>query len=98
MDESQGRTISIRVQPGASVSRVGDYRDGTLRVSVTAPPHDGRANAAMVELLAESLGVAKSKLRIVRGHRSRHKVVHVDDPESAELLRRLRSSPRNGGT
>lgn len=70
-------TITVRVQPRASRNRVDGYREGALRVSVTAPPHGGRANAALLELLANALGVAKSRLTIIRGHSSRDKIVAV---------------------
>ena len=80
----------MRVQPRASRDRVLGMREGALRVSVTAPPHDGKANAALLELLAETLGVAKSRLRIVRGHSSRDKVVAVDGLDAGEVRRMLR--------
>ena len=89
MASSCGCTISVRVQPRASRNRVGEYRDGALLVSVTAPPQDGRANAALLELLAEALGVAKSRLRIVRGHTGRDKVVAVDGLTGDEVDHRL---------
>lgn len=91
MDGSAGCAISIRVQPGASRDRVAGFRDGTLRVSVTAPPQDGRANAAVLELLAETLGVAKSRLRILRGHSSRDKVVAVEGMAESHVRSLLQS-------
>ena len=89
IEGSNGCTLSVRVQPGASRNRVGEYRDGTLRVSVTAQPQDGRANAAALELLAGALGVAKSRIRIVRGHASRDKMIAVDSMTIDELERRI---------
>ena len=65
------------------------YRNGTLRISVSAPPHEGKANAAMLELLADTLGVSKSKLHLVRGHTSRDKVVAVDGLTRGEVAQRL---------
>ena len=89
MDGSGGCTISVRVQPRASRDRVLGLRDGALRVSVTAPPHDGKANTALLELLAGSLGVAKSRLSIVRGYTARDKVVAVAGLSRDEALRRI---------
>lgn len=89
MDATDGCTISVRVQPRASRDRVLGMRDGALRVSVIAPPQDGRANAALLELLAETLGVAKSRLRVVRGHSSRDKVVAVEGLASEMVLAKL---------
>lgn len=90
MDSSNGCTISVRVQPGASRDRVLGMRDGVLRVSVTVPPRDGKANAALLELLAETLGVAKSRLRIARGHSSRDKVVAVEGLALEYVMAKLR--------
>lgn len=89
--------ISVRVQAGASHGRVSGFRDGELRVSVAAPPRDGRANAALLDLLAAALGVAKSRLRIVRGHGGRGKLVAVDGLSDAEARRRI-DAAMPGGT
>ena len=88
---TDGCTIDVRVQPRASRNSVAGFRDGTLRVSVTAPPHDGQANAALLELLSETLKVGKSRLHIVRGHSSRDKVVTVAGLTQAEVERRVGS-------
>ena len=96
MDSSQASTLSIRVRPGASRNRVGEFRDGVLRVSVTAPPRDGRANAAVLELLAGALGVPRTRLRILRGHSSRDKVMAVDGVGATELTRRLEMGVKAG--
>lgn len=58
-------------------------------VRVTEPPVDDRANAALVKLIAKRAGVAKGRVRIVRGERSREKVVRVDGLDAAELRRAL---------
>ena len=86
---SNGCTISVRVRARASRDRIAGWRDGVLRVSVTAPPVGGRANAAVLELLAGRLGVAKSRLRIVRGLSSQDKAVVVDGMDEDEVLARL---------
>ena len=52
--------------------------DGAIRVTVTTVPEDGKANAAVVKLLAKALGVAKSRLVLVRGATSRDKVFRLD--------------------
>lgn len=80
--------ISVRVQPRAKRNEV-TAEDGRLRVRVTAPPEDGTANEAVVALLAKSLGVPKRSVAIVRGHRSRDKVVDVDGLSVEEVLARL---------
>jgi len=60
-----------------------------LRARVTALPVEGRANEALLRLLAEALDVPKSSLRIVRGQRSREKLVAVEGLDAPEVKRRL---------
>ncbi|MFQ6030460.1 MAG: DUF167 domain-containing protein [Dehalococcoidia bacterium] len=70
-------SIKIRVQPKASKNEILGFRGETLRLRVTAPPEGGKANEAVLSLLAETLQLAKSRLRITRGHASRDKLVAV---------------------
>ena len=82
-------TIRIHLTPRSARDEVLGLEDGVLRARVTAPPVEGRANEALLRLLAEALGVPKSSLRIVRGQRSRAKLVAVDGLDAAEVRRRL---------
>ena len=66
--------------------------DGTLKLAVSAPPENGRANAAVVELLAEVLGLRARQLKLVRGAGSRTKVIAVDGLEASEVMRRLEAA------
>ena len=72
-----GTQIAIRVTPKASRDRVVAEGD-RLRVYVTTVPEDGKANAAVQKLLAKVLGIAKSRLTLIRGHTARDKVFQVD--------------------
>lgn len=87
-----GVRFTVRVQPRASRSEVVGAHGGALKVRLQAPPVDGAANEALVELLAESLGVPRRAVRIVAGESSRSKTVDVDGVEQA-LVERLASSP-----
>ena len=82
-------TIKVRVQPKSSRNQVDGFQDGALRVRVTAAPTEGQANAAVIALLAKTLGVSKSRLEIIRGYRSRDKVVSVDTLTDQEVRRKL---------
>ena len=84
-----GSVLRVRVQPRASRSQVVGYDGQVLRVRVTAPPEDGRANDAVVALLSETLGVPRSRVRILRGHASRDKLVSVESLALEEVVRRL---------
>jgi hypothetical protein len=67
-----------------------------LRVKVTAPPVEGRANEAVVELLAEGLRVPKSSIRIVAGERAPLKTLEVAGLDAAAVVERLRPEPGPG--
>jgi uncharacterized protein YggU (UPF0235/DUF167 family) len=72
-----GAEFALRVTPRASRNQLTE-EEGQLRAQVTAVPEDGRANKAVSELLAEALGVAKTRLTLVRGATSREKVFRLD--------------------
>jgi uncharacterized protein len=76
------RTIAIKLTPKASSDRIGDTRqmpDGTdqLAIYVTAVPENGKANAAMLRLLAKHLNLPPSRLSVIRGATSRNKIVEI---------------------
>ncbi len=82
--------LRIRAQPKASRDEIGDWLDdGTLRVRVTAPPEGGKANAAVVRLLAKLLKVAPSSITIVLGQTSRIKTLELSDLSEDEIRQRL---------
>lgn len=72
-----GATIEVKVTPRARQAMVEETPEG-LRVSVREPPEDGRANAAVQAALAKALGVAKTRLTLVRGATSRIKTFRID--------------------
>jgi uncharacterized protein len=87
--------LRVRVQPRASRAAIGGWRgDGALSVRVTAPPLEGRANAAVGALLATALGVPVSAVRVVHGEHGRDKLVHVTGLTPAEIRRRLEGGGR----
>jgi len=89
--------LELRVQPGARRTRlVGWMADGTLKLSVSEPPEDGRANRAVVELLAATLGVRETVVRVVRGHGARTKMVEVDDVDGQILRARITTALEPG--
>ena len=81
--------LSIRLTPRASRDAIAGFEGETLRVRVTAPPVEGRANRALVRLLAKRLSLPRGAVRVVAGQASRNKVVAVDGLGAAELRRRL---------
>ena len=84
--------LSVRLTPRARQSGIEGFEGETLRVRVTAPPVDGRANEALTALLARALGVPKRDVRVVAGQASRQKVVAVDGLTNVEVRRRLEAA------
>ena len=81
--------ISVQVQPNASRNEIVSFTEGLLKVKLTAPPVDGKANAALIAVLAEKLGVRKSQVRILSGLTSRKKVVAVEGLSAEDAQKRL---------
>ena len=88
----QNCIVKVRVQPRSSRNQVAGFDDGTLRLWVTAPPSEGKANAGVIALLGKALGLSKSKLEIIRGHGSREKVVSVATLTEQEVRRRIEAA------
>lgn len=80
--------ITVRLTPRAARDEVAGFDGDVLRVRVTAPPVDGRANDALVRLLAKRLGVRRGAVSVVGGRTSRRKVVAVDGLTAEEVRRR----------
>lgn len=72
-----GAELSVRVTPNARRASV-DLADGVIRISVTVVPEDGKATEAARAALAKALGVAKSRLTLIRGAKARDKVFRLD--------------------
>jgi uncharacterized protein (TIGR00251 family) len=80
--------LTVRVQPGAARDEL-RLEGGQLRVWLTAPPIDGRANKRLVELLAKRLRVPKGSVRVLHGAASRDKIVEIASVEADEIAHRL---------
>ena len=80
--------FAVRLTPRAALDRIDGVSDGVLRARVGAPAVEGAANNALVRLIAEELGVAKSAVRIVAGASSRQKLVVVDGVEPEAIVAR----------
>jgi uncharacterized protein (TIGR00251 family) len=78
-------SIAVRVQPGARRDEIFGVREGVLMARVGAPAVEGRANHALCRLIASRLGVRRSQVSIVRGERSRNKLVCVEGIDDADI-------------
>jgi len=85
--------IAVVVTPRAHRDEVVGFVGDELAVRVRVPPEDGKANAAVCRAVAESLGVPKSAVRVVRGAGSRHKTLEVDGLDEAGIRAAFPSPP-----
>ena len=81
--------LRIHLQPRAARNGIVGQRGDAIRVQVHAPPIEGAANAALVDLLAATLAVPRRAVRILRGTTSREKLVEIESPDIAACERRL---------
>jgi len=97
--ETRGAGVCFRVKVQARARReeVVGVQGGILRLRVTSPPVEGRANRAMVALLAEYLRVPKSSIKIAAGERAPIKLVEVEGLDAATVLERLQPEASCGG-
>ncbi|HET9864728.1 MAG TPA: DUF167 domain-containing protein [Steroidobacteraceae bacterium] len=72
------RTLRLKVKPGSRVEELTELADGTWQARVKAPPVDGKANAAVIELVAQHFGVRKAQVTIKSGASGRMKLVQID--------------------
>lgn len=89
-DGKTGSALAIRVTPRARRNEVAEVlNDGTVRIRLTAPPVEGKANQALIAFLSEILNVPKSHIEIVAGESGRDKLVSILDMDAAEAQRRI---------
>lgn len=77
--ESGSCTLEVHVVPRASANKVVGVVEGRVKIKIASPPVDGRSNKALTEVVAKKLGVARSRVEIIKGHRSRHKTLLIRD-------------------
>eukprot|EP00842_Homolaphlyctis_polyrhiza_P004122 jgi/Hompol1/4710/HPOL_002300-RA len=83
--------LSVHVKPGAKVSQVTDTNGEAVGIQLAAPARDGEANAELMDFLAATLGLRKYHLELIAGHKSREKVVKIEQPAARiqEIARML---------
>ncbi len=88
-DHAEGCVLSVRAQPGARKAGILGEHNGALKVAVTAPPEDGRANQALEAALAEALGLKRAMVELIGGPTSRDKRFLIHGVTKEDLVRRL---------
>lgn len=86
IDETEdGVTFHIQVLPGSSRCEVAGIQGDAMKLKVTALPHEGRANAECIRFLSQMLGIKKSRVAIIRGHRAKKKTVAITGLKSRDI-------------
>jgi uncharacterized protein (TIGR00251 family) len=88
-DHADGCVLPVRAQPGARKNALVGEQAGALKVAVTAPPEDGRANQALVELLREVLGLKRSQVELIAGQTARDKRFLIRGATKDVLARKI---------
>jgi len=88
---AEGVTLDLAIQPRASRSRIVGEHGDRLKVQIAAPPVDGEANTALVELLADVLGIPRRHIEIAAGATGKRKTVRIAGVDAGTIERALAS-------
>jgi uncharacterized protein (TIGR00251 family) len=84
-DTPDGCTLTLRIQPGAKKNAVLTPHGDALRIALTAPPVDGKANEALITFIAEALSLPRARISLLSGQTSRSKVLRITGKSAAEV-------------
>lgn len=85
----QGVLLTLHIQPGAKKTEIVGPHGDALKLRLAAPPVDGKANEALIDFLARTLGIPKSRLTLVAGQTSRSKRVAINGCDAAIVEQKL---------
>jgi len=88
-DVADGCTLSVRLHPGARKNGVTGVHADAVKIALTAPPVDGKANEALIAFLAEALHMPRARVSLVAGATSRAKMVRITGKSAAEVAAAL---------
>ncbi len=87
--DTKGTRLAVKVTPNAGRNEVKGIKEGVWQIKIGAPPDKGKANKALVDFLAEKLGLKKSAVVIVKGQTGRNKAIIIEGLTAAEITTRL---------
>ncbi len=89
VEDKDGVILPVRIQPRSSKNEiVGEY-NGVLKIKLTSPPVEGEANRRCIEFLAKRLKIGKSQIEIIKGGRSRDKMIKIIGLRKADVIKIL---------
>ncbi len=84
-DAPDGATLAVRIHPGARKNAVTGIHDNALKISLTSPPIDGRANQALIDFLSDRLRLPKARIALLSGQTSRSKLLRITGKSAADI-------------
>ena len=81
--------LLVKVTPNASRNEITGISGGILQVKIAAPPERGKANRELIAFLSQTLGVKKAAVTILRGEKSRHKAIAIEEMSREDILKRI---------
>lgn len=85
-------TIAVKLKPGAKTNKIEIKDDGSLAISVTSRPVEGKANKHLITVLSKTLRIPKSSCSIIHGEKSRSKVIAIEGMNTEDVLNALKST------
>ena len=83
--------ISIKVVPGSSQNTIAGWLGESLKIKVKCPPESGKANKAVITLLASQLNIPKTTINIISGGKSSHKILEINTLTEKEIMDKINS-------
>jgi uncharacterized protein (TIGR00251 family) len=80
--------LKVHINPNAKKNEVAGIYNNSLKIKISSPAVDGKANKALIEFLSKFLNISKSKIKIERGDKSREKIISIDD-SSNSIIKKL---------
>ena len=93
-ESAEGCILKVLLRPRSHAERIEAPQGDALKISVTAPPVEGKANDALLRFLADQLGLRRSQLSIQAGHRSVRKLIGITGASTQQVLERLNPSKK----
>ena len=88
-ETSDGIEVKVRVVPRASKNEIQGIHDNALKIRLTTPPVDGKANQALIRLLSKALSISKAQVHLVQGETNRQKTLRIIGVTKEQLLERI---------
>lgn len=87
--QSKPARFEVHVQPNAKKNEIIKQQNGSLKIKITAPPQEGKANRELIALLAQKLKIKKSDIKLVRGETSKTKLIEISGMDKSQIINLL---------